>query len=80
MWNGGRAEITAWPTGPAPYRLYERDEGGAMRLRMVTFDLQAPTTSPTSPSIGHAKISKRRIPSTDLEGTQGGILDPTPIH
>ena len=71
MWNGGRAEITVW------YRLCERDEGGAMRLRMVTFDLQAP---PTSPSIGHAKMSSRRIPSTDLEGTRGGILDPTPIH
>ena len=48
-----------------------------MRLRMVTFDLQAP---PTSPLIGHAKMSSRRIPSTDLEGTRGGILDPTPIH
>ena len=25
-------------------------------------------------------MQSRQVPSTDLEGTRGGILDPTPIH
>ena len=36
MWNG---EITVWPAGPGLSCV-----GGAMHVRMVTFDLQAPPT------------------------------------